>query len=303
MKNLAIVIPAYKSTFLTEALDSIANQTCKEFTVYIGDDHSPNDLKSIVDQYQGKFDLVYRRFEENMGGKDLVGQWERCIDMTQDEPWLWLFSDDDVMEPKCVEEFYKLVHEKPEAKLVHFNIKVIDRDSKLVGNQRPFPEYLSTKGYLDAKVSIAPFLFSFVVEFIVHRDVFFGAGRFEKFDLAWGSDFISWIKFSEAAGGIYTCPKGNVRWRRSGENVSTNETPKVVYRKLKANIDYMQWVLHFSQQKEYGHPFLYSKSALGEVVRCRRKLGLTHTCTLIIRYLKSIKEYKWAMIKEIITKK
>ena len=40
--NLAIVIPAYKSTFLPAALDSIAAQTCQDFTLYIGDDCSPN---------------------------------------------------------------------------------------------------------------------------------------------------------------------------------------------------------------------------------------------------------------------
>ena len=113
MKNkLAIVIPAYKSTFLSAALDSIASQTCKDFTLYIGDDCSPNNIGEIVDRYRDKINLVYKRFDSNLGGRDLVAQWERCIDMTQDEPWLWLFSDDDVMERNCVEEFYKEVNEK-----------------------------------------------------------------------------------------------------------------------------------------------------------------------------------------------
>ena len=40
MSNLAIVIPAYKSTFLPVALDSIVAQTCKDFTLYIGGDCS-----------------------------------------------------------------------------------------------------------------------------------------------------------------------------------------------------------------------------------------------------------------------
>ena len=106
--NLAIVIPAYKATFLAAALDSIAAQTCKDFTLYIGDDHSPNNLEEIVGRYREKINLVYKRFDNNLGGKDLVAQWERCIDMTQDEEWLWLFSDDDVMEPSCVENFYRV---------------------------------------------------------------------------------------------------------------------------------------------------------------------------------------------------
>ena len=51
MKQLAIIIPAYKETFLRKALESIASQTCKDFTLYIGDDCSPNDLKSIVSDF------------------------------------------------------------------------------------------------------------------------------------------------------------------------------------------------------------------------------------------------------------
>lgn len=96
--NLAIVIPAYKSTFLAAALDSIAVQTCQDFTLYIGDDNRPNHLGAIVDRYRDRINLVYHRFDTNLGGKDLVAQWERCIDMSQGEEWIWLFSDDDVME-------------------------------------------------------------------------------------------------------------------------------------------------------------------------------------------------------------
>jgi len=56
--NLAIVIPAYKSTFLAAALDSIAAQTCKDFTLYIGDDCSPNNLGEIVDRYMDKINYL-----------------------------------------------------------------------------------------------------------------------------------------------------------------------------------------------------------------------------------------------------
>ena len=68
--RLAIVIPAYKATFLPAALDSIAMQACKDFTLYVGDDCSPEPIGNIVEQYRDKIDLVYQRFETNLGGKD-----------------------------------------------------------------------------------------------------------------------------------------------------------------------------------------------------------------------------------------
>ena len=45
----------------------------------------------------------------NFGGHDLVAQWNRCIQLTQNEPWLWLFSDDDIMGPRCVEYFFNTI--------------------------------------------------------------------------------------------------------------------------------------------------------------------------------------------------
>lgn len=94
---MAIVIPAYKGRFLKETLDSIAVQAHKdEFVLYIGDDASPERLDKIVESYQNKVNLVYHRFSENMGGKDLVAHWERCIQLSA-EPFIWLFSDDDLM--------------------------------------------------------------------------------------------------------------------------------------------------------------------------------------------------------------
>lgn len=105
--KLAIVIPAYKKLFLTKALDSICNQTNKDFHVYIGDDASPDDLYDIVSKYQKVVDINYHRFSTNVGGENLVGQWHRCINLTNGEKYIWLFSDDDIMAENCVAEFYR----------------------------------------------------------------------------------------------------------------------------------------------------------------------------------------------------
>lgn len=72
-EKIAIVIPAYKCRFLRQTLDSIVVQTCRSFTVYIGDDASPQNLKEIVSDYADKMNIVYRRFDTNLGGVDLLG--------------------------------------------------------------------------------------------------------------------------------------------------------------------------------------------------------------------------------------
>lgn len=292
--NLAIVIPAYKATYLEEALASIAKQTCKDFTLYIGDDCSPYDLKSIITKFEGKIDLVYQRFDTNMGGKDLVSQWERCIDMNQGEEWIWLFSDDDVMNSNCVEEFYKKIKSEPKAKLVHFDVNQIVNNSDLIQTLPAYNQFMTTKEYLDSKLKGR--IVSFVVEFIVHRDVFYVCHRFQNFDQAWGSDFISWVKFAHQAGGIYTCHSAKVNWRSSGENISTDESNASVFRKMKAVMEYSHWILSFARQQGYGHSFFYSKYSLGELMRRRKQLSWQQNFTILKQFMQLNGSYLFSIL-------
>src|SRR5688572_6407941 len=122
MSQLAIVIPAYKEEFFDKALKSLANQTKKEFTIYIGDDNSPFDLKTIISKYENILNIKYTRFENNIGAKNLVNQWKRCIELTKGESWLWLFSDDDIADNECVERFFEqLESDKGRVDVYRFN--------------------------------------------------------------------------------------------------------------------------------------------------------------------------------------
>lgn len=284
-KKLAIVIPAYKSTFLKEALDSISHQTCKDFTLYIGDDCSPYDLEYIINDYKEQIDIVYKRFDTNLGGNDLVAQWERCIAMSHNEPYIWLFSDDDVMDKNCVEMFYEIIRQNPDAGLLHFNINKINDKSQIVSTFESWPKYCSTKEYIDGKLGTKGFI-SFVIEFIVRRDIYTKCGGFENFDLAWGSDFISWVKFSDASNGIITIDNARVNWRESNENISPNKNPQIIYRKLKSVILYTKWISDFAKDKRYGKRWFYSKFALGELKRNKKYLANKDFNNLLSFYFK-----------------
>lgn len=270
--QLAIIIPAYKDTYLRSALDSIAAQTCKDFTLYIGDDCSPYNIGSIVDEFKDKIDLVYKRFDINLGGRDLVAQWERCIDMSQDEPYIWLFSDDDVMEPRCVEEFLNLSKEIRDNYLIHFNIGVIDEFKEgLQSLNRSYPQKLTAKDYLDEKLHLSgrKGLNSYVVEFVFARFLYNKCNKFQNYDLAWGADFITWLKFSGECSGIYTIASEgtHVLWRRSSQNISPDKSKPIMMRKLYAIIDYTSFIKQWLNDHGYKYSFKYSKYIWGEMKR------------------------------------
>lgn len=236
--ELAIVIPAYKSTFLRETLESIARQTDKRFNLYIGDDCSPHDIKSIIDEFQNRIpSLTYHRFDSNLGGKDLVGQWERCIALTQDESYLWLFSDDDTMSPTCVEAFYNHIDANPSSDMMRLDVTIINADSSPLRDVS-FPRHISSKELYINKLTGKNECY--VVEYIFSREIYKKVNGFEKFDLAWGSDLATWVKMGHN-GGINTINGGKVMWRSSGINISTTQSPQIMERKALALADFLNW--------------------------------------------------------------
>jgi glycosyltransferase involved in cell wall biosynthesis len=241
MYDLAIIIPAFKNNFLAETLQSIANQCCKKFTLYIGNDSSPYNLKEIVDQFRSSIEIVYKEFPENFGKENLVAHWERCIDMAEEEKWIWLFSDDDTMDPSCVEDFYKAQELNPEFDLFHFDVRQIDENNKSTGKFFPFPKVLTVEDLLIRRLKGE--LLSFVVEYIFKKSHFIDLQRFQQFDLAWGSDDATWIKLGKRKG-IFTIDESQVYWRKSQFNITPNYSDSsIMIRKYHAQISFSIWVL------------------------------------------------------------
>ena len=268
MKKLSIVIPAYKATFLSAALDSIAAQTCLDFTLYIGDDCSPYNLADVISQYRKRIDIVYKRFDTNLGGKNLVAQWERCIAMTQGEPYIWLFSDDDVMGPKCVEKYLSLPEKVRNNYVVHYNIQVINDGGDIIKTPCKYPQVMTAKEYLDAKL-FQNGIISYVVEFVFPRSVYEKTGGFQNYDLAWGSDMMTWLKFADACKGIYTIDADDamVRWRCSNENISPDKSHPIFMRKIMSQIEYTSDVVAFLKTHNYAPSFKYVRYVWGNLYR------------------------------------
>ena len=238
--KLAIIIPAYKSAFLDATLKSIFSQTDNRFNLYIGDDASPNNLFSIVEPYLEYSNVFYYRFDSNLGGYDLVSHWNRCIELTNNEEWIWLFSDDDLMDSNCVEEFYYYIKENSEAQLLHFNVQIIDENDNNLKELLPFPEKCDNYFFFKSRLNYE--IYSFAVEYVFKRELYIRKEKFQNFDLAWCADDATWIKFSSDSY-INTIPRTIVKWRYSGSNISSIKSDySIISRKILAGAAYINWV-------------------------------------------------------------
>lgn len=241
--KLAIIIPAYKGRFLKETLDSIAVQNYKdEFVLYIGDDASPERLDKIAGSYRNKMNLVYHRFDENMGGRDLVAHWERCIRLST-EPYIWLFSDDDLMPADGVERVMEALshpHHMGGGDFFRFPIAVIDGNNRLIRANRPLEEgivshYRLMLDKLQGKSDSA------AVEYVFSRELWKAAGGFVHFPMAWCSDDATWASFARHAGGVVSLPGQPVYWRNAeGANISNSAGHEK--EKLCATILFLKWM-------------------------------------------------------------
>ena len=243
--QLAIVIPYYKKTFFRETIDSIASQTCKDFVLYIGDDASLENPQDIIQDYKDKISIVYHRFDENLGGKDLVAQWDRCIDMIQGEDWMWLFSDDDKMENTCVEEFYSTLKEFPDIRVMRYIKKfcnIVDGTSFYSTYKKgftPFSEFVWDGLDLTENHVTMP-------EFLFHRSLYDNNG-IVNVPFAWGSDKITYLQYVFDAGLIYNM-SSIVFYMYSDRNISSSKELWQSKIKFKGRINSIKWHKSFFKQ-------------------------------------------------------
>lgn len=244
---LAVVIPAWRGEHLRAALNSLKEQHDGRFRVYVGDDASPDDLASLVAEFRTDLDLVYHRFDENMGGRDLVSHWQRCIALTRDEPWIWLFSDDDEAEPECAESFHQELASGGgmAVDLFRFDLKIIDREGKLVRAPEENP-VMESSGELLRCIFHGGRREWRAPEHIFSRSVYEREGGFVNLPLALYSDLATWVVYAKR-GGVKTLQPGKVRWRSHGEGVSSGNRIKNRDELLVALEGFMRWATEHLQ--------------------------------------------------------
>jgi len=236
--KLAIIIPAFKGNFLEKTLISIDNQTCKKFNLYIGDDASPEDLYNIVKKFISRINIYFIRFDENLGGKSLTKQWERCINLSLKEQYIWLFSDDDEMPNDAVERFYKITEKGSFFDIYRFNIQFIDEKDRIIRVECNNPYVESSKEFIKRRLTFSTL--SAACEYIFSRVTYISNNGFVEFPLAWCSDDATWAKFGKEKG-ICTIFGDPIKMRMvKGYNISSIQSNNIT--KFKAIIAFLFWL-------------------------------------------------------------
>jgi glycosyltransferase involved in cell wall biosynthesis len=237
--KLAIIIPAFKGDFLARALAILVRQTDQRFNIYVYDDASADDLLAITQSTLGDRPYRYKRFEKNLGGTSLPRHWDRCVAESK-EPWIWLFSDDDLMDAHCVAAFYQFLESEGEvADLLRFDAWIIDEADKIIGLHTL---HLDRESWLEfAYGHFMGWRRSFMQQLVFRRSAFVRAGGFLDLPLGWSVDDAAVIAMGREKI-IRRISGARVYWRLSRQNISPNRSLKKRKEKLRAACLFLKWM-------------------------------------------------------------
>ena len=239
------LMPAYKATFLSEAIKSILNQTHTDFQLIISDDCSPEGLKEIVDEFNDNR-IIYRRNEKNIGAERLVDHWNLLLTMCESE-WCIMASDDDVYAPNFLEELDKIQIKYPSADLLRSRLCIIDGNNEITFEEGLFHEYVDVVDFFTEchantfQMAIGNYSFrtSKLKEY----------GGFVVFPYAWFSDNATVLMMG--ANGCTNTSDILFYFRFSGINISTRPiTKKEAKGKVIAGSQYNQWFANITHSLE-----------------------------------------------------
>lgn len=111
-----VIIPAYNCRItLGRTFSSLVAQTDPNFEVIVVDDCSTEDIKSIVDDYRDKLNIVYIRNEWNLG----CGMSRQVGIDNATQKFITFLDSDDMFMPYTIETFNSIIEANPDTEYLH----------------------------------------------------------------------------------------------------------------------------------------------------------------------------------------
>lgn len=212
--KFSITIPAFKTRFLGEAIDSCLGQSYDNYEIIIVDDASPEDIKAIVSAYDDTR-IQYYRNKKNCGALNVVDNWNICLGYCTGD-YVICIGDDDKLKPNCLELYLQLMESYPNLDVYHAQTEIIDENSVPFEIQAPRPLWESAYSVLWNRWASRGR--QFIGDFCYKVDSLRRVGGYIKLPLAWASDDIMAV------------------WMAKDKGIANTQTPCFQYRESKYTI-------------------------------------------------------------------
>lgn len=242
MASVSFILPAWKKLYLKEAIDSIVSQTIQNWELIIVDDCSPEDLREIIELFNDQR-ITYFRNEKNIGGKDLVRQWNYSISFATGD-YIVLASDDDTYKPTFCEEILRLAEKYPRVDLIHSSVEQIDENGNHLWDDSILPEFTNKYEYLNWWLTGRSF--TCIGNFAFKRSSLLAMGGFMEFPCAFGSDIATPISLS--LNGVANTQEMLFCFRQSDQHLSAD------FSRFKEKLEAISQLSEFLRAIHYEEP-------------------------------------------------
>lgn len=104
---ISVIVPVYKvEPYLPTCIDSILNQTFRDFELILIDDGSPDNCGAICDEYASKDDRIVVIHQENGGLSAARNAGIDWVFANSDSQWITFVDSDDALEKSCLEQLF-----------------------------------------------------------------------------------------------------------------------------------------------------------------------------------------------------
>ncbi|OUP73979.1 hypothetical protein B5F09_10935 [Erysipelatoclostridium sp. An173] len=295
MPRVSIVMPNYNGAqYIKESIDSVLNQTYKDYELIIIDDCSTDNSKEIINSFSDS--RIIKIFSEknrhvaytaNLGFKSAKGEYIARID------------SDDVWENDKLEKQVKYMDENPECGACFTRVNIIDENSKKANEKYPDIDFLfnheenkSSKEWIHYFFEKGNCLCN--PSALIRTNILDKVGRNYNVACVPAQDFDMWVRLVIKAP-IYILEERltNYRWTNSEDKISGNDASSEIafyniHTLIRKNIfDYMT----DQEFKEYFSDFFKNSNSSS-------KIELEIEKALILLRFSDISSMRWLALEK-----
>ncbi|WP_298262440.1 glycosyltransferase family 2 protein [uncultured Lutibacter sp.] len=165
--KVSVIVPNYNhSNYLRQRLDTVFNQTFRDFEVILLDDCSTDNSKEILLEYANKPQVSHCIFNEVNTGNTFK-QWEKGISLSQGE-FIWIAESDDFCELNFLEVLLKPLINDNKVVLSYCQSNKVNEDGIVTG------DWIKHTYDLNSKLFLNDFIMNgndFIEQFLIVRNV------------------------------------------------------------------------------------------------------------------------------------
>jgi len=250
LSKVSIILPVYNgASFLSEAIESILNQTYTNFELIIVNDCSTDESATIAENYKSRDKRI--KIIHNSINKKLPASLNIGHRAAKGEYLTWT-SHDNLLKPVFLETLIKHL-EKPDVSVVYSNYDIIDKEGALIRNHQTTP----SNQLLFGNVVGASFLYK--------KEVFINLDGYDEF-LFLVEDYDFWLR-AAAIFKLYPIKENLYKYRLQNESLTNaihnlSDTTEVHKKRLTAMFSMLatklKWnnaTLNFILSKHFNNDF------------------------------------------------